>query len=335
MKATWNVLMSGKAKAGSEESRASTTQSTGFTSGNSQASNMQSIGSNHAFMPFTGPYIPPELQFKIVRFCVTTKTPFIDYGYSNPHYFRLKEKERHGQDDVHLEIMFCSKAHFYEGFKHFWHDNIFLYSGKYPENFCATPPPVDENSPEYRWQIIRPRRPWFDLLLDEPLGRPANWALKSDFFYKRPGFIFLHHLILRHDTSRYPPHQMTSVIDTLRIAVDCPALKTLSLQLIPRGVVEPIPPRRPMFPYPRYEAWFNQVRRQVHEVINGDSSFETHNKKYNAARPTRKGKLVELHLQGFPFDNVSLMCILCASVFLGWQDWRGILGRGSTLGRCA
>lgn len=245
------------------------------------------------------PWIPWELQRQIIKSGVTTHLPFIDYGFPTQDFFRKKENERRGQDDVNGKIMLCCKLYYQEGIKPFWRDNTFLYIGRYI---------VDRLVPESGY---RPNEWVWRRHLDKErhqLDKETVWSFSSQMVTTKRGFGCLRHMDLRLDISRYPQHQMKSIIAAMSFAFKYPNVETLCLQLAPRGAIETVRGG---------EEWFNEARDLVREVINGDSYWKSHNDNYSADLDgSNGGQLTEFHLRGVPKDNISLLCIVCASLLV-------------------
>ena len=230
--------------------------------------------------------LPLEIQLKILYLCVTTHLPFIDYGFPRRRVFRMKKNERYGQDDACLTIMHYSRTYYFCALKWLWEDNTFLYSGKYSGRLSSS---------------IYGNR------LRVSLDTPTRWSLDFERVTKQRGFENLRHMVIRHDTSRYQQHTMESVLRAIYYVELYPNLKSMCLQLVPRGVIEDVRDRV------GGKTWFEEVRDLVHEVINGDAYWKEHNNNYSTQLPSPRGQLEKFTLEGIPYDEVSLLCILCAS----------------------
>ena len=255
------------------------------------------------------PTLPLEIQLQVLKLCLTTATPFIDFGYSQPLptfiTFRTVKNERRGQKEVNFALLGVSPSYRAEGLKILWRDNQFIYSGRFDgrhPQIVIRPCPVNL----WRWESLPPT-------LDQ-LIRPTVWTLDHKSVRKLPRFETLHHLILRHDTSNYPQHLMESVLFAIQIPNRFPSLSSLRLNVVPHGVEQPIWGG---------SDWFWENYDKICRRINWDPRWKAHNSKYSA-NPRPAPRLRKFTLTGIMDDDVSLLSVVYVSSIVRSDGFIGV-----------
>ena len=104
--------------------------------------------------------LPLELQLRVLRECLTSKTPLLDHGAEPGGVHLTLVDERRGQDDICFAILGTCKLYHEEGLKLLYAHNLFSYTERFEpdKNWWSQPPDPDipvELRPDY---LICPRQ---------------------------------------------------------------------------------------------------------------------------------------------------------------------------------
>ena len=160
---------------------------------------MTPVSATHAF---SLPRLPLEIQMMVLRECLTSKTPLLDYG-AKPGGIQLTiVDEPGGQDDICFGILGTCKLYHEEGLKVLYAQNRFSYTESFE---------TDERS----------------------LSRPLPAEPKSKHLsYSTQHFPYLKHLILRTMGGTTYPGSRRTIMRCQSLLAQCLHLQTLQLDFV-------------------------------------------------------------------------------------------------------
>ena len=96
----------------------------------SQAHTDGSGGTDTVQQPFPMTRLPLEIQLRIIARCLVSKTPVVNLGTKDWHWYDEEEKKSYprAQDHLTLNILRTCRTYHDEGWKCFWRENVFLYN---------------------------------------------------------------------------------------------------------------------------------------------------------------------------------------------------------------